>query len=141
MMWKDTLLPGSSRQSLPSDGRLAPGYVLDTYGSPQERNDWVMGPNGFPVMSGSSEAQPGAGPLPMAGPSPGFLPVDPGQYGSNPFFAGRGSLSGAASGVGGVLGQYGSKSVELQALLKALASLDPAALSGALGGGGLKIAE
>jgi hypothetical protein len=141
MMWKDTLLPGASRTPVAVG---TPGSVADYYGTPTGRMDFVMGPNGTPVISGSSEAQPGAGgsdPSWSPTPSPGFLPVDPGQYGNNPFFAGRGSLSGAASGVGGVLGQYGSKSVELQALLKALASLDPAALSGALGGGGLKIAE
>jgi hypothetical protein len=38
---------------------LLPGWVLDTYGTPQERNDWVMGPQGVPVISGSNEAQPG----------------------------------------------------------------------------------
>jgi hypothetical protein len=60
MVWKDQLLPGASRISLPYDGNLLPGWVGDFYGTPQERNDWVMGPNGSPVISGSSEAQPGA---------------------------------------------------------------------------------
>jgi hypothetical protein len=162
--WKDTLLPGASRVPVPVG---TPGSVADYYGQPVGRMDFVMGPNGLPVISGSSEAQPGAGPLAMAGPSPGFLPVDPGQYGSNPFFAGRiPSLSmggvvdqgvynnnpanwtgpSTGSGVGqSPLGAYeGSSSSQLQALLKALqslTSLDAASLSGALGGGGLKIAE
>jgi len=57
--WKDTLLPGASRVPLPWDGSLAPGWVLDTFGTPTERNDWVMGPQGIPVISGSNEAQPG----------------------------------------------------------------------------------
>jgi hypothetical protein len=85
------------------------------------------------------EAQPGAS---SWVPSPGFEPVDPGQYGSNPFFAGRGSAVQQATGAGGALSSYaGSSSAQLQALLRALAGLDPAALSGALSGGGLKIAE
>ena len=66
MDWKDVLLPGASRVPLPSDGNLAPGWVLDTYGTPTERNDWVMGPQGVPVISGSNEAQPG-----YTGPAPG----------------------------------------------------------------------
>jgi hypothetical protein len=60
MVWKDQLLPGASRIALPYDGNLAPGFVLDAHGSLQERNDWVMGPHSTPVISGSSEAQPGA---------------------------------------------------------------------------------
>jgi hypothetical protein len=59
MVWKDQLLPGASRISLPYDGNLLPGWVGDFYGTPQERNDWVSSANG-PVISGSSEAQPGA---------------------------------------------------------------------------------
>lgn len=67
MEWKDVLLPGASRVPLPWDGNLAPGWVLDTYGTPTERNDWVMGPQGVPVISGSNEAQPGyTGPAPAA---------------------------------------------------------------------------
>jgi hypothetical protein len=139
--WKDTLLPGASRVPVPVG---TPGSVADYYGQPVGRMDFVMGPNGLPVISGSSEAQPGAGPLAMAGPSPGFMPVDPGQYGANPFFGGRGSALQAAA-PGGALGSYeGSSSSQLQALLRALqslTSLDAASLSGALGGGGLKIAE
>jgi hypothetical protein len=66
MVWKDQLLPGASRISLPDDGSLLPGWVRDTFGAPQERNDWVMGPQGVPVISGSNEAQPG-----YTGPAPG----------------------------------------------------------------------
>jgi hypothetical protein len=142
MMWKDTLLPWASRVSKPADGVLDPGWVLDTYGTPQERNDWVMGPGGVPVISGSSEQQGG----PMV-PSPGFLPVDAGQYGSNPWFAGRGgaapSLTGAAVAPSGALGTYGQRSAaELQALLRALSQLDLGSLiGGSAGGGGLRIPE
>jgi hypothetical protein len=59
MVWKDQLLPGASRIPLPYDGNLLPGWVNDFYGAPTERNDWVSSANG-PVISGSSEAQPGA---------------------------------------------------------------------------------
>lgn len=98
MDWKDTLLPGASRTPYeqsrypvaPVPDQSGYGFQLDTYGPPTWRNDWVMGPNGVPVISGSSEAQPGAGPQAMAGPSPGFMPVDPGVYG-NTLFAGRGA--------------------------------------------------
>jgi hypothetical protein len=144
MMWKDTLDPrfaGASRTSVPIG---TPGSIPDYYGTPQGRMD-VVGFNsaGQPIISGSSEAQPGAGGPAMV-PSPGFMPVDPGQYGANPFFAGRGSALQAAA-PGGALGSYqGSSSSQLQALLRALqslTSLDAASLSGALGGGGLKIAE
>jgi hypothetical protein len=124
MMWKDTLLPGGSRTPVAVG---TPGSVPDYYGTPTGRMDFIMGPNGTPVISGSSEAQPGAS---SWVPSPGFEPVDPGQYGSNPFFAGRGSAVQQATGAGGALSS-----------LRALAGLDPAALSGALSGGGLKIAE
>jgi hypothetical protein len=134
--WKDTLLPGASRVPVPVG---TPGSVADYYGQPVGRMDFVMGPNGFPVISGSSEQQGG----PMVS-SPGFEPVDPGQYGANPFFGGRGSALQAAA-PGGALGSYeGSSSSQLQALLRALqslTSLDAASLSGALSGGGLKIAE
>jgi hypothetical protein len=136
MMWKDTVLPGGSRTPVAVG---TPGSVPDYYGTPTGRMDFIMGPNGTPVISGSSEAQPGAS---SWVPSPGFEPVDPGQYGSNPFFAGRGSAVQQATGAGGALSSYaGSSSAQLQALLRALAGLDPAALSGALSGGGLKIAE
>jgi hypothetical protein len=140
-MWKDTLanVPGASRTPVPVG---TPGSVPDYYGTPVGRMDYVVGPGGRLMISGSSEAQPGAGFEPT--PSPGFLPVDPGQYGANPFFAGRGSALQAAA-PGGALGSYeGSSSSQLQALLRALqslTSLDAASLSGALGGGGLKIAE
>jgi hypothetical protein len=143
-----------------------PGSVPDYYGVPTGRMDFVMGPGGRPVISGSSEQQGG----PMV-PSPGFEPVDPGQYGSNPWFGGRvPSLSGMAfdlpggpmstpggpgpsgqpqsAGLGqGALGVYGSRSAaELQALLKMLSQLDFGSLvgggdAGAQGKGGLRIAE
>jgi hypothetical protein len=64
--WKDTLLPGASRQALPwtLNGPVQAGYAGDSNPDPlagyQQRNDWVMGPGGRPVISGSSEAQPGA---------------------------------------------------------------------------------
>jgi hypothetical protein len=150
--WKDTLLPGASRVSKPADGVLDPGWVLDTYGTPQERNDWVMGPNG-PAISGSGEADfnnpanfSNGVPRGQAVPSPGFLPVDAGQYGSNPWFAGRGgaapSLTGAAVAPTGALGTYGKTSAaELQALLKLLGQVDLGSLVGAAGGGGLRIPE
>jgi hypothetical protein len=141
--WKDTLDPrfaGASRTAVPVG---TPGSIADYYGTPVGRMDVVGFNSQGPIISGSSEAQPGAGGPPMV-PSPGFLPVDPGQYGSNPFFAGRGSALQAAA-PGGALGSYeGSSSSQLQALLRALqslTSLDAASLSGALSGGGLKIAE
>jgi hypothetical protein len=144
--WKDTLaqfnpagLP-TSRQSLPYDGSLLPGWERDNYGVDQERNDWVVGPGGRLVISGSSEQQGG----PMV-PSPGFEPVDPGQYGNNPFFSGRASLSGAVAAPQGALGTYGARSAaELQALLKMLGQLDLGSLLGSAApaaGGGLRIAE
>jgi hypothetical protein len=146
--WKDTLLPGSSRVALPwqLNGPTLPGYAGDSFNQDpnqgyQQRNDWVMGPGGVPVISGSSEQQ-GVGT-----PSPGFSPVDAGQYGGNPWFAGRGgaapSLTGAAVAPSGALGQYGQRSAaELQALLRALSQLDLGSLvGGARGGGGLRIPE
>jgi hypothetical protein len=54
-MWKDTLLPGGSRAPVAVG---TPGSVPDYYGTPVGRMDFVMGPNGVPVISGSSEAQP-----------------------------------------------------------------------------------
>jgi hypothetical protein len=137
MMWKDTLLPGASRTPVPVG---TPGSVPDYYGTPTGRMDFVMGPNGTPVISGSSEQQGG----PMV-PSPGFDPVDPGQYGSNPFFAGRSSLSSAVAAPQGALGTYGKTSAaELQALLKMLGQLDLGSLLGSAApavGGGLRIPE
>jgi hypothetical protein len=137
MMWKDTLLPGASRVPVPVG---TPGSVADFFGTPTGRMDFVMGPGGVPVISGSSEAQGGGG-----GPSPGFDPVDPGQYGSNPFFAGRSSLSSAVAAPQGALGTYGKTSAaELQALLKMLGQLDLGSLLGSAApavGGGLRIAE
>jgi hypothetical protein len=136
-MWKDTLLPGASRVPVPVG---TPGSVADYYGTPTGRMDFVMGPGGVPVISGSSEQQGG----PMT-PSPGFMPVDPGQYGSNPFFSGRASLAGAVSAPQGALGTYGKTSAaELQALLKMLGQLDLGSLLGSAApavGGGLRIAE
>jgi hypothetical protein len=136
-MWKDTLLPGASRVPVPVG---TPGSGPDYYRSPTGRMDFVMGPNGTPVISGSSEQQGG----PMV-PSPGFDPVDPGQYGSNPFFAGRSSLSSAVAAPQGALGTYGKTSAaELQALLKMLGQLDLGSLLGSAApaaGGGLRIAE
>jgi hypothetical protein len=140
--WKDTLLPGASRQALPwqLNGPVLPGYAGDSFNQDpvqgyQQRNDWVMGPGGVPVISGSSEQQGG----PMV-PSPGFSPVDPGQYGSNPFFSGRSSLTSAVAAPQGALGTYGSTSAaELQALLKALSQLDLGSLVGS--GSGLRIPQ
>jgi hypothetical protein len=134
MMWKDTLLPGASRTPVPVG---TPGSVPDYYGTPTGRMDFVMGPNGTPVISGSSEQQGG----PMV-PSPGFLPVDPGVYGGQ-HFAGRGSLTSAATAPQGALGTYGKTSAaELQALLKMLSQVDFGSLvGGAQGGGGLRIPE
>jgi hypothetical protein len=91
---------------------------------------------------------PGASRVPVAVGTPGsvadYYGTPVGQYGANPFFGGRGSALQAAA-PGGALGSYeGSSSSQLQALLRALqslTSLDAASLSGALGGGGLKIAE
>lgn len=68
MLWKDKLLPGASRIPLPYDGNLAPGWVLDAFGKQQERNDWIMGPQGVPTISGANESQPGYnGPIPGGG--------------------------------------------------------------------------
>lgn len=84
MDWKDTLLPGASRTPWersqypggpPVQDESGYGFVLDMYGNPTFRNDWVAGPGGVPVISGSSEAHGYGG-----GPSPGFFPVDPGNY-------------------------------------------------------------
>jgi hypothetical protein len=139
MMWKDTLLPGGSRTPVAVG---TPGSVPDYYGTPVGRMDFVMGPNGVPVISGSSEAQPGAGPLAMAGPSPGFLPVDPGQYGSNPFFAGRvPSASSLVQGPQSALASFAGKSAELEALLRALGALGQPQAAVPATSGGLRIAE
>jgi hypothetical protein len=136
MMWKDTLLPGGSRTPVAVG---TPGSVPDYYGTPVGRMDFVMGPNGVPVISGSSEAQPGAA---SWVPSPGFLPVDPGQYGSNPFFAGRvPSASSLVQGPQSALASFAGKSAELEALLRALGALGQPQAAVPATSGGLRIAE
>jgi hypothetical protein len=140
--WKDTLLAGGSRQNLPWAPGTAtlPGYASDGYGAPIQRNDWVAGPGGVPVISGSSEQQGG----PMT-PSPGFEPVDAGQYGANPWFAGRGApsvLNQVAGQPAGALSAYSASSgLNLEALLRVLAQLAPGSPGVPVGGGGLRIAE
>jgi hypothetical protein len=59
--WKDELAPGASRESVPFAGQAdVPGYALDTFGTPQWRNDWVdngdgvIGPGDY--ISGSGDA-------------------------------------------------------------------------------------
>lgn len=105
MNWKDTLLAGGSRIPINYTGQaIPPGWTLDDFhktleasgAGPVLRNDWVAGPGGRPVISGSSESQVGAG-APAPVPSPGFDPVDAGQYGNNPYFAGRPTAPNASS--------------------------------------------
>lgn len=85
MDWKDTLLPGATRTpydagrfpggaGLPTD-ESGHGWVLDTYGTPTYRNDWVYMGNGQYGISGSGPESEWS-----YQPSPGFFPVDAGNY-------------------------------------------------------------
>lgn len=121
MVWKDELLPGASRVSVPyaqGPGGV-PGsapVVLDTYGRWIFRNDWVRGDYGIPKISGSGDDPPYRGPAGEPLWSPPSLSVSTSTAGANPEAQPVQMLPAQRGGVATVLDPYAQQQEQTEAV-------------------------